>query len=152
MKFLVLGFSMILPISSFAADIVTSPYQLVFPCYEGRSFGGYSRAFCLTLEMTDNFFGNPMERASVFKIFAYTLALPFVILDEEAHTLKVDENFLLDQGYSQEEVIAFYGDLEITARELSKNKIESESDAINLINQLKGSGKLSTTTLEIMGL
>ncbi len=134
---------------SFALDVITSPIQMLKPCYKPRTFRQYAHAFCFTINATDDAFGNPTIETSPFRVISYFLSLPFMILDEKDQSLSLDAEQLLEQGYTIEELGFINDDFEKIKNKLleySENDLRSEQE---IIHEMKD---LSELTKDLIGL
>ena len=144
--------SILFLLSTFPAhslDVITSPYQLLVPCYKPRTFRQYSRAFCFTIKLTDDHLGNPKEKPSFARIFSYIVSLPFMFLDEDQTSINFDPEILSEQGYSEEEIDQISLEIQLLTAEAMKQR---DKPIEVLILDLKEQNKLSDVTIEVFGL
>ncbi len=149
MKKLIFFISLILVQQTYALDIITSPYQLLKPCYKPRTFREYSNVLCFTIKSTDNHFGNPTEKASISRIFSYVISLPFFLLDEDHETISFDTKSLRQQGYDDQEINEVKSDIEFIMKEVNLSMHVSPEEVINL---LKENNQISEMTIDLLGL
>ncbi len=137
--------------STMALDIVTSPIQIFTkPCSNYLRYG-YASAFCFSQKLSYSMVGNGKGHGDM-KLFAFILALPFTILDEENERVQMNTKLLADQGYTEEEIFQYKTDLELVEVESEKEKINNSEDAIRLLESLVEDNQIHQSTIEIMGL
>ncbi len=137
--------------STMALDIVTSPIQIFTkPCSNYLRYG-YANAFCFSQKLSYSMVGNGKGHGDM-KVFAFILALPFTILDEENERIQMNTSLLADQGYTEEEIFQYKTDLELVEVESEKEKINNSKDAIRLLESLVENNQIHQSTIEIMGL
>ena len=130
--------------------MVTAPIQVfTHPCSNWLRYKVAS-AFCYTQKHTYTYSRD--KGYGAMDLVMFLVGLPFMILDEKTNTTVLDVQALLDQGYTEQEILSYKADLEFVDKESLTRKVTSEDQAINLLDELMDAGKLAPITVEIMGI
>lgn len=139
------------PYYALSLDIVTAPVQVFTqPCDNYLRYE-YASAFCFTQKLTYGLVGKGRGHGE-FGVFAYVIALPFTLLNEDAEQMTLDTNSLMAQGYTEEDINNYKNDIELIERESEIRKVSSSEMAKILFQDLVSEKQISHTTIEILGL
>ena len=120
MKKILFGTLVVLTISQsiFALDIITSPIQVFTkPCSNYLRYD-YASAFCYTQKLTYTYSRD--KGYGAMNTVMFLVSLPFMILDEDSGNTVMDSQTLLDQGYSESEILRYKSDIELVTQKIKE--------------------------------